>query len=496
MLNLFLQSGALNMTFWAGLMAFFGAVVAWIRTPVRSVPADGPRRYLALFSSMPFLVFVAAGTLFNVSFALYKDYVIPRDVMQDIVSAQQWLEGKSLYPDDMSERMQAALAREEPRSLVWWSPSLHEREMQERRGALTLHWVQAHPPFMTLCFAPLVAAGGVYGAIFCVTALSLAALLLTLSLLQRGLSLRLSWRQTWLLVLAVFGWAPVVAVLRSGQSGLLLGLLLVVGWLALHKNRPVLAGAAIGLAVCLKLYPGLLLVYLLLRQRRAFASALATIGVLTVFTAVLCGWDAYREHFATTAGVVEEYAAYPNNLSLLGLLARSFPANPGGLLVARGVALGVSLIVLGCLSGLALLPTKAQENGPTLLNLDYSLFVCLIPLLSPVAWDHYLVILLLPLAVLGTRALLPLASWRAVLGVLGLVVVFAVPDTTFTWLAKLLAETIGRLGSNFLLLSVRSVAVAALGAWLAVLALQHKKWGLSLPPLKVAPPIPVGHSSP
>jgi hypothetical protein len=493
MLNLLLQSGALNLTFWAALLAFVVAALARLRSATRT---DASRGYPELFSSRLFLIVLAAGTLFSLTFGLYKGYVVPRDVMQDIVSAQQWLEGKSLYPDDMNELMQAAIAREEPQlSLVWWSPSLREREVRERHNALALHWVQAHPPLMTLLFVPFVAAFGVYGTYFCLSAASLAAVLFTLFLLGRGLPLKLTRQQMGVLVLAVLGWAPVVAVLRSGQSGLLLCLLLVVGWFALHHNRPVLAGAAIGVAVCLKLYPALLLIYLLLRQRRAFASALVTIGLLTLLTTALCGWQAYREHYATASGVVEEYAAYPGNLSLLGLLARSLPATAGGLTVARGVALGVTVFVLAALGGLVLLPAKSERDNPTLLSLEYSLFICLIPLLSPVAWDHYLVILLLPLAVLGKRVLRPCSSWAAVLGFLGLLVVLAVPDTAFTWLAELAGEGIGRLASNWLLLSVRTVALAVLAAWLAGAALRHKNWGLALPPLEVPAPEPVGQSS-
>ena len=51
-----------------------------------------------------------------------------------------------------------------------------------------------------------------------------------------------------------------------------------------------------------------------------------------------------------------------------------------------------------------LLPARSQGDASALLDLEYSLFIALIPLLSPIAWDHYLVFLLLPHAASATHA--------------------------------------------------------------------------------------------
>jgi hypothetical protein len=60
---------------------------------------------------------------------------------------------------------------------------------------------------------------------------------------------------------------------------------------------------------------------------------------------------------------------------------------------------------------------------------EYALFVASIPLLSPICWSHYFVVLLLPLAVLAKDAIREgRVSW-SVWGLVGLVLVLALPDT-------------------------------------------------------------------
>src|SRR5262249_19214078 len=66
----------------------------------------------------------------------------------------------------------------------------------------------------------------------------------------------------------------------------------------------------IALATALKMYPSLLLVYLLLRHRRAFVSAVVTLLVVVVLIGTLTGWATFAEYAATTRGVVAEYERF------------------------------------------------------------------------------------------------------------------------------------------------------------------------------------------
>lgn len=462
MINLLLHSGLLNATFWAAVLGLALVLLARRRGPVSASTPDLSRWTLVI-------AILGIGALAADLFGMYKGYVLPLDIMQDIVSAQELLEGRSLYPPDMSKRIQESLDREpEPFSLSRWWPALREKELEAREEARTLHWVQAHPPFMTVFFTPFVMCLGVTGTIAALSLLSLIALFWSFTMLQRGLELSLSRRQSIMLVLAVLGWAPVANVLRTGQTGLLLTGLIIGGWSSLRRGRSTLAGVAIGVATCLKLFPALLLGYLLLRHRRAFLSAALTIAVLLTATGIIAGWDAYREHFATGHGVVEDYAARNNNLSLLGVVTRAVGSSTGNLADAQAIFLAGAMLLIAAAAWLVF--RSAGKAGLTReqMDLEYSLFVALMPLLSPITWDHYLVILLLPLAVLGRRTLLS-SSNGARIAWLSLVVILAIPETTFYWMSPLVKDHLGVICDSILFQSLRTAAMLGTCVWLGTL---------------------------
>jgi uncharacterized membrane protein (UPF0136 family) len=471
MLRLLLNSGLYSVALWAALCTFVVVLASWLRC--RTAPEGHGLLVPGLFSSSVFLVFLALGAFFNLGYGLYRAYVAPRDILQDIVSAQECLAGRSLYPDHMNELFQMALEREGDRpSPFWWSDSFRAREEEARQENLREHWVQAHPPFSTLVFVPLVAALGVLGAQSAFTLLSLMCLLGSLFLVVRGLGLHLQWRHLGCLILFALGVEPVVTVFRGGQTGLALGFLLIVGWYQLRRGWPVLAGICVALASGLKMFPGLLFLYLLIRHRRAFASALVTLAALLLFTGLVTGWDTFAEYASTAREVTEEYQVYPSNLSLLGLVSRLL--GPEALGKAR-----VVFFILGGLIGTGLVwllsrRPRPAESDPESLDLEYSLFISLMPLLSPISWDHYLSVLILPLVVLGRRALTPSASWGAALGFLGMVVVLSIPDTSFTWPFSDL-EGNARFVVSLVVLPLRTYALLALCSWLAVLVYRRQE---------------------
>jgi hypothetical protein len=469
MFKLLMHSGLMNATLWVGVLACLAVLVSSLRTPAGPRHGTPVPRFL---TSSLFLVLLLGGTFLNLGYGLYRAYSSPRDLMQDIVSAQEFLAGRSLYPDRMNKMIQHSLEQEPPRqSLFWWSPSLRAQEDEAREKTYTEHWVQAHPPLLTMFVALLVAPGGVLGAQAAFLVLSLAALVFSLYLIGRGLELHFS-RRAWLLImLLLLGAEPIVNTLRCGQSGLLLGLLIVVGWYALRHGRPVLAGVAIALAAALKMYPGLLLVYLLVRHRRAFVAAMATLVVVVVLIGTLTGWETFAEYAATTHEVVNEYEAFPNNLSLLGLSARTLgtPGKPGG--KEQVFFFALVAVVVAAATWLVLSRTPRQENG-TGLDEEFSLFVALMPLLSPIGWDHFLDILLLPMAVVGKRALTPVAPWPATLGFFAIATLLCIPDTSFSWALTGVEGRTLRLLVTLLIQPVRTYALIALGLWLGALVVR------------------------
>jgi len=369
----------------------------------------------------------------------------------------------------MREIMRRTLEEEgEPLSLGAWWPRLKEAERRQFRELVTSHWVQAHPPFMTLVMMPLTVALGVRGTCIAVAFLSLAALGLTLLLLrQLPIPPTSSTASMLVFAVAVAGWSAVTSALRNGQSGLLLGGLMTLGWLALRRGHDALSGVAVGVAASLKLYPGLLLVYLLLRRPRALAVALGTMALLAGLPAALFGVQIYRDYFQTADSAVAVWAGLDVNLSLLGLLVRIVGAPGLWLPIDERVFAALAVAVVAVLAyGLW---RRRESAGAEALDVEYSIFLALMPLLSPMAWHHYLPILLLPLAVAGRRLLCGTPTWRGVLGFLGLLAVLATPEGAFPYVFGALADRVGWFPREPLS-SAPTLALVALSFFLATAA--------------------------
>jgi hypothetical protein len=420
-----------NATFWSALGGLAVALWLWWRRGAGIAPEHRAARVTGLFLSSWFLVCLILVNVLNAGIVIYMSYVAPLDATQDIASAEGLLRGERIYDPHLSDAVHASLQNDPARfSLAAYWPALKAKEALAQQEP---YHTQAHPPLMTVAFAPLVALLGIRGTCLAMAPLSLAALGLVLILLRQVLAPGLPARPAVVIVAAVLGWEPVLSLLRQGQSGLLLSALMVLGWWSLRRNHAGSAGVAIGAATCLKLYPGLLLVYLFLRNRRAFRAALLTILALSGLSLLVLRWQDYLDYAQSAHTVVTRFARSPHNLSLLGFLARDM-----GL---KGANLGAAIALLSVLGVLLvgvtgwLVRRRAGEyvdDGETL-DLEYSLFLILMPLLSPVAWDHYLTILLLPVAVLGRRVLTYGTSWAAVSGFFALLAALATPVLTLIW---------------------------------------------------------------
>jgi hypothetical protein len=83
-----------------------------------------------------------------------------------------------------------------------------------------------------------------------------------------------------LLLPAVVGWISTMFDFQWGQAHLITIALAMGAWVAFDRKRPVLGGALLGTATVVKLFPALLIVYLLLRRRYAEALWSVAMAVL------------------------------------------------------------------------------------------------------------------------------------------------------------------------------------------------------------------------
>jgi hypothetical protein len=330
---------------------------------------------------------------------------------------------------------------------------------------LDSRWSQAHPPLTTLFFVPWVAGLGMRGAYFGVSLFSLALGGLSAALVIRELAPELPGGLAATLALGFLGWTPVIETLRQGQINLLLAALIVGAWYSLRRGHLVAGGILVGMATGLKFYPGLLLVYFLLRHRSAVVSGCITLAVLLAFSVALTGWHTYTEYFETLPGLTRRYGGHGQNLSLLGVLARSANGQEALVPLVRPVFLTIAAAIV-VFSSWLVVRRREQTSARATLDVEFALFVALMPLLSPLAWDHYLVILLVPLAVLGRMVTEAGPSWIRLLGLLALLAVLALDMTSFGALRRSLDTSSHWFWLNWLTFGPTTVALIVLSAWL------------------------------
>ncbi len=203
--------------------------------------------------------------------------------------------------------------------------------------------------------------------------------------------------------LAAFGLAALsLAVTRDlilGNVSVLLLLPMVMAWRWL--DRPL---GSIAQAVAMSVRPmlGVLIVWQLLRRQwSAVAWTLGAGLVLIVLTLPLVGLDGYRD-YVTVLRNLGDVSGVTFNYDLSSVAqALGLSERVGGLALLAGFAIAIGAILLGL--------RRDREVG-FMVTVSASL------LLSPLMWDHYLAMLVLPAAFLAERGrpwalLLPLAAW-------------------------------------------------------------------------------------
>jgi alpha-1,2-mannosyltransferase len=219
-------------------------------------------------------------------------------------------------------------------------------------------------------------------AVWAWTGLALVAFALAL------VAMPVSPRTRWLVLLvAGLSW-PFVHNIKLGQVGPLLLLLFALAWRC--RDQPLAFGLASGLGAAIKVQPGLLLVWALLRRRwEAVAAGFLTLLGLAALALLVTGPGAWPDFLALLTRVSDPIAT-PQNVTP-GAVAWQLGATRQ---VAELIQVATTVVVAAAFIGAAIwLPAEA------------SLMVAVITtqLVSPILWDHYAIILLMPVAWLVDR---------------------------------------------------------------------------------------------
>jgi hypothetical protein len=193
------------------------------------------------------------------------------------------------------------------------------------------------------------------------------------------------WIRVAIFLLGAMGW-PMVFGLRIGQVVPFLFFLSAVGWWSL--DRPRVLGAAAGLGTLIKVQPGLVIAWLLLRGNlRALIASLATIAVVVV------------------AGAFVGLGDWPTFLRILTQISSAVDVPANYAIGAAAHRLGLDLAAAGLLQTANTIAMLALVVAARWLPREpgFLLVVTVSQIVSPIVWTHYALALLLPVAWLLER---------------------------------------------------------------------------------------------
>jgi hypothetical protein len=223
---------------------------------------------------------------------------------------------------------------------------------------------------------------------------------------------------------------PLENSMGLGQiNQLVLGLLALFVW-ALASGRPVLCGAALGVATALRFHPALFIGWLAWRHKwRACAVACVTALACTALATAVVGPAASVE-YVTRVAPQYGYATLSGqlgNLSLPGWIVATghgwLPALPIGAWRALGVVVAVAIVTVA-----AIVLRPAGPIAPSRLAPELGFVTLVLLLITPNTTINHLVFTLLPLAVLIDATLREGAPLRAAWLAAALVLIAAVDD--------------------------------------------------------------------
>ena len=312
------------------------------------------------------------------------------DFFQDWSSARNWREGVPIY-EDLRLTADRYIGRR-------FAP---DEELAVPKNA--------HPPTSVLVTLPF-AWFGYPAATTLWNVLSIVCL--AIAVVATGRALGFTMPAWWIVPAAALAVTcnPLRHQVEMGQINGVLLALLVGTWLAERNERPATAGLLLALATTVKLTPGLLFVYYLIRRRWSLLVwGVAAGAALTLATAAVLGIDAYLSYLKEVLPLSSRYTPMRMNASLSGLWTKLFDAGVVSHLTVRQVApplVHAPLVArIGHIVSAALVLFYSARvalavNSRGQADVATAVWVTAMLLLSPATWDHSLLLAVLPLAVL------------------------------------------------------------------------------------------------
>jgi hypothetical protein len=269
-------------------------------------------------------------------------------------------------------------------------------------------------PFVQL---PFVQASYLWGAVQIIT-FALALLLVCRELKPPAIFV------AFYIAVLCFPYGPWFFEIFGGSMNAILLLLLVLAWIGLRHDQAVLTGVTLGLAVAFKITFWPLILLLLLRRKWQAALVAGTVALCATTCAVLfMGGPGLITTYLRSAAIVQNaYRDASGNISLWSAAYRTFAGVDSAFVpLVNNPALADRLAwvapVLALCAGFAL-ALRARRD-----EIAFAMIACVSILVSPIAWIHYALAGLLPLALCAPYIIENFRSSRAIRWTLALVLV-------------------------------------------------------------------------
>ena len=237
---------------------------------------------------------------------------------------------------------------------------------------------------------------------------------------------------------ALFVWPPVQYNLAKGQWSILVALLLAMFWHFHVRGDHRSAGASLGVASAIKLFPALLGLYLLARTPRAVLWMVITLVAVLALPLVWMGPHTLQMFLAQSQANVAYWETFPAvTYSIHGVLARLMVGGQWArpLVEAPLIARGLGTFVAILLVAITIWFTRRQGNDDGHEGTRFAAWVAILVMLNPLAMAHTGVILALPIMLVAQVLASDHRMWPRVAWTLGVALV-SIPGHTLIFLAS------------------------------------------------------------
>jgi Glycosyltransferase family 87 len=346
----------------------------------------GPLRAIWLFVGLPFALLLSWGLVWHIRPATHPY----RDLTQDWLSARCYFDGQSIY-------------------------TRHRESVPQYLGRVypSRDWnveVNAHPPASVLVLLPLALLP--HDAAALLWNLVSVAMLFTVVWIVMG-RWGLNCDVWYSLAASCFLTAstPMAAQGALAQLNGLLVLLVALSWVCDRNGKQMLAGGFVGLAAAMKLYPAFLLLYFAWTRRWRVVAVASTVFLVVHVAAVLVfGSRDVLEYIQQIVPEVNTWSSAWLNCSVAGFWYRLFDVTDVGtreLWHAPQLARIFTFLTCGAIAAaVGWGAWRAQHRAQR----DLAFAACVVGMLlvSPITWDHSLLMLIVPVCIvwyyLGTTA--------------------------------------------------------------------------------------------